>query len=233
MSCWLILVLGQLCAEKDFSGVMKKLSSKFRKGALTIYYYSFFGEFCRHFVKTWNGWINLSSFNTCPSLPSVATDDRKQFQWLNKDFNNKTGPLFLIFKWCEKNFSFQKERQWRGIASLSSNSSLYKWCIEFRTSHESFFIMQVFPDQASHRDLALFEFKLSSVKAITCPFPWYKVGLAVLPPPPHLSLRFVLIMSEMIWILWNMALLRTCDIIQNGCHLGLHENSDLCKQNRN
>ena len=86
----------------------------------------FFGEFCRRCVKTWKGWINLSSFNACPSLPSVATDDRKQFQWLNKDLNNKTGPLFLIFKWCEKNFSFQKKRQWRGIASLSSNSSLYK-----------------------------------------------------------------------------------------------------------
>ena len=119
----------------------------------------FFGEFCRRCVKTWKGWINLSSFNACPSLPSLATDDRKQFQWLNKDLNNKTGPLFLIFKWCEKHFSFQKERQWRGIASLSSNSSLYKWCIEFRTSHESFFIMQIFPDQASHRDRVLFEFK--------------------------------------------------------------------------
>lgn len=35
----------------------------------------------------------------------------------------------------------------------------YGWCIEFRTSHESFFIMQVFPDQASHRDRVLFEFK--------------------------------------------------------------------------
>ena len=29
----------------------------------------------------------LISFNPCPSLPSVETDDRKQFQCLNKFFN--------------------------------------------------------------------------------------------------------------------------------------------------
>ena len=29
----------------------------------------------------------LISFNSCPSLPSVETDDRKQFQCLNKFFN--------------------------------------------------------------------------------------------------------------------------------------------------
>ena len=33
----------------------------------------------------------------CPSLPSVVTDDRKQFQNLNIVVNNKPGPLFLEF----------------------------------------------------------------------------------------------------------------------------------------
>ena len=37
-------------------------------------------------------------FNPFPSLPSVATDDRKQFQCGKKVFNNKTEPLFLEFK---------------------------------------------------------------------------------------------------------------------------------------
>ena len=38
----------------------------------------------------------MSSFNPCSSLPSVATDARKQFQWLNIVFKNKTGALFFI-----------------------------------------------------------------------------------------------------------------------------------------
>ena len=37
----------------------------------------------------------FSSFNPCPSFPSAATDDRKQFQWLNMVLKNKTGTLFL------------------------------------------------------------------------------------------------------------------------------------------
>ena len=37
----------------------------------------------------------FSSFNPYPSLPSVATGDRKQFQYLNIVLINKTGPLLL------------------------------------------------------------------------------------------------------------------------------------------
>ena len=37
----------------------------------------------------------ILSFNPFPSLPSVATDDRKQFQCRKIVFNNKTRPLFL------------------------------------------------------------------------------------------------------------------------------------------
>jgi len=39
----------------------------------------------------------FSSFNSFPSLPSVATDNRKQLQWHKIVFNNKATPLFLEF----------------------------------------------------------------------------------------------------------------------------------------
>ena len=37
----------------------------------------------------------FSSLSPCPSLPSVETGERRQFQCLNIVLNNKTGPLFL------------------------------------------------------------------------------------------------------------------------------------------
>ena len=40
----------------------------------------------------------LSSFNPFPSLPSVVTDNKKQFQGCEIVFNNKPRPLFLEFK---------------------------------------------------------------------------------------------------------------------------------------
>ena len=43
----------------------------------------------------------FSSFNPFPSLPSVATDGRKQFQCRKIVFNNKTRPLFLEFSLSE------------------------------------------------------------------------------------------------------------------------------------
>ena len=39
----------------------------------------------------------FSSFNPFPSLSSVATDDRKQFQCRKIVLNNKTTPLCLEF----------------------------------------------------------------------------------------------------------------------------------------
>ena len=43
----------------------------------------------------------FSSLSPCPSLPSVATDDRKPFQCLNIVLNNKSGLLFLELNSCE------------------------------------------------------------------------------------------------------------------------------------
>ena len=39
----------------------------------------------------------FSSFNPFPSLPSVATDDRKRFQCRKIVLNNNARPLFLEF----------------------------------------------------------------------------------------------------------------------------------------
>ena len=47
----------------------------------------------------------LESFNRCPSLPSVATGDRKQFQYLTIVLNDKPGPLVLEFSQSEHRFS--------------------------------------------------------------------------------------------------------------------------------
>ena len=51
----------------------------------------------------------FSSFNPCPSLASVATFDRKQFQYLNIVLNNKTGPLLSEFSWREDTIQLFKK----------------------------------------------------------------------------------------------------------------------------
>ena len=49
-------------------------------------------------------WQIFSSFNPFPSMPSVATDDRKQFQYIQIVLNNKSRSLVLKFNWCEDTF---------------------------------------------------------------------------------------------------------------------------------
>ena len=41
-------------------------------------------------IKTRKNWPIFSSFNPFPSMPSVATGDRKQFEYRQIVFNNKT-----------------------------------------------------------------------------------------------------------------------------------------------
>ena len=55
-------------------------------------------------IKTRKNWPIFSSFNPFPSMPSVATGDRKQFQYLQIVLNNKTRSLVLKFNWCKDTF---------------------------------------------------------------------------------------------------------------------------------
>ena len=61
---------------------MKKISNKFNQGALTAII--FLVIFAGIALKLENVGPTFSSFNPCPSLLSVATDDKKQFLCLNK-----------------------------------------------------------------------------------------------------------------------------------------------------
>ena len=47
--------------------------------------------------KLKKNWPIFSNFNPFPSMPSVATGDRKQFQYFEIVFNNKTRSLVLEF----------------------------------------------------------------------------------------------------------------------------------------
>ena len=47
------------------------------------------GGFCSHSIKLEKVGPTFSSFNPCPSMPSVVISDRKQFQCLNIVFNRK------------------------------------------------------------------------------------------------------------------------------------------------
>ena len=74
---------------------LKKLSNEFYQGELTIIIFLvIFEDIASKLEKI--GPI-FSSFNPFPSLPSVATDDRKQFQCRKIDLNNNARPLFLEF----------------------------------------------------------------------------------------------------------------------------------------
>ena len=74
---------------------MRKISNEVYRGELTIIIFLVgFGNTASKLEKI--GPI-FSSFNPLPSLPSVATDDRKQFQCRKIVFNNKARALFLEF----------------------------------------------------------------------------------------------------------------------------------------
>ena len=81
---------------------MKKVLNK-----VLIFLLADTGDFCMHNRYSFKTWIKVgltfSGFNPLPSLPSVTTDDRKQFQYLNIVIKNKNGPLFLEFSWDAKN----------------------------------------------------------------------------------------------------------------------------------
>ena len=89
----------------------------------TVTFYEYF--WCSRFtVKLEKVGPTSSIFNPCPSLPSVATDDRKQFQWVNIVLNNKTGPFFWNSVDVKKRFSFLKDSKYHNIAPLSTGMSI-------------------------------------------------------------------------------------------------------------
>ena len=77
------------------------------KGAMSPEYYCFrsilpspgfalfFAGIALKLEKRNGGRIFFSTFNLCPLLLSVATDDRKQVQCLNILLSNKTAPISL------------------------------------------------------------------------------------------------------------------------------------------
>jgi len=74
---------------------MKKISNEFYQRQLTIIL--FVVIFKNRASKLEKIGPIFSSFNPFPSLPSVATDDRKQFQRRKIAFKNKARPLFSEF----------------------------------------------------------------------------------------------------------------------------------------
>jgi len=67
---------------------MRKISNEFYQGELTIIIFLVIFE---------NIASKLENCNPFPSLPSVATDDRKQFQCFKIVFINKARPVFVEF----------------------------------------------------------------------------------------------------------------------------------------
>jgi len=85
---------------------LKKLSNEFYQGELTmIIFLVIFEGIASKLEKI--GPI-FSSFNPFPSLPSVATDDRKQFQCRKIVLNNKARPLIWNSIDAKTLFSFLK-----------------------------------------------------------------------------------------------------------------------------
>ena len=98
-------VLEQLCAKlityclypykKCSCKTKSTISNAFRRGELTIIIILVIFEDMASKLEE-IGPI-FSRFNPFPSLPSAATDDRKQFQCRKIVFSNKTRPLFVEF----------------------------------------------------------------------------------------------------------------------------------------
>ena len=98
-----VAVLGQYCAEvitlsaftytKNVTcGVTKANKCHGRTLSTVFCCYYFFRHNAIQLAKLGP---TFSSLSPCPSLPSVETGERRQFQCLNIVLNNKTGPFFL------------------------------------------------------------------------------------------------------------------------------------------
>ena len=74
---------------------MTKITSEFYpKGITIINFMSIFGN---RNIKTRKNWPIVSSFNPLPSMSSVATGDKKHFQYFQIVLNNKVRSIVLEF----------------------------------------------------------------------------------------------------------------------------------------
>ena len=90
-----IITLRLYSLTKCFCKVTTKISNEFYQRGLTIItFLRIFEDVASKFEKDWQF---FSNFNPFPSLPSEATGDRKQFQYLQIVLHNKPRPLVLEF----------------------------------------------------------------------------------------------------------------------------------------
>ena len=97
-----IAVSGQFCTKvitwclysstKCSCKVLKETSNKFHQGTVTLI---LFGDFCSIALKLEKVGPIFSPLSMSILTRSVATEDRKHFQFLYIILNNKTAPLFL------------------------------------------------------------------------------------------------------------------------------------------
>ena len=99
--CWVFDLVHAL--ENDVARkATTKISNEFYQRGLTII--NFLCISVTRSIKTRKKMANFSSFNPFPSMPSVETGHRKQFQYLQIVFNKKTRSWVLEFNWCEDTF---------------------------------------------------------------------------------------------------------------------------------
>ena len=82
---------------KSFCKATTKISNEFYRRVLTTI--NFLRIFGTRGIKSWKNGQFFSNFNPFTSMPSVATGDRKQFQYLQMVLDNKPRSLVLEFSW--------------------------------------------------------------------------------------------------------------------------------------
>ena len=85
--------------KKSFCRATTKISNEFYQRGLTII--NFLSIFGTRGIRSWKNWPIFSNFNPFPSMQSLATGDKKQFEYLQIVFYNKTRSLVLEFSWCK------------------------------------------------------------------------------------------------------------------------------------
>lgn len=86
-------------------GALEKNSVHFRHQSSSL-----LSKTTRGILRNWDRGVEWFKKEKENITPSFATDDRKQYQFLNVALNSKTWPLFLEFSWCEDSFSFSQRK---------------------------------------------------------------------------------------------------------------------------